>query len=61
MATANVIGRALNGVRCEDVCSVAATEEDATGMFVHIEQSAQARDKSVYGNWTKVFLDAFPL
>ncbi|KZW04420.1 hypothetical protein EXIGLDRAFT_599281 [Exidia glandulosa HHB12029] len=60
MATTNVVGRHLNGVDLSSVCEVGATAKTATGLFVHIEQSAASRSGDVYGNWTRALESAFP-
>ncbi|KAH8823793.1 hypothetical protein DL96DRAFT_1741902 [Flagelloscypha sp. PMI_526] len=60
-ATTNVIGRTMNGVPRADVCTTAATASTATGMFVHIEQSFFTVSSAVYGNWSNVFQEAFPV
>lgn len=59
MATTNIFGRYINGVRIEDVCIVPATVRSATGMFIHVEQAPISRGASVFINWTRALEKAF--
>ncbi|KNZ77950.1 hypothetical protein J132_02890 [Termitomyces sp. J132] len=50
-ATRNVVGRFLNGVRDEDVCTTSSNPSLVTGLFVHIEQAAVSRKSDSYEAW----------
>ncbi|KAG6818833.1 hypothetical protein H0H93_001239 [Arthromyces matolae] len=60
-ATKNVVGRFLNGVRDELVCSTPAdpSVQEVEGYFVHVEQSMEARWKEAYVGWAKALKEAF--
>ncbi|KAF8634723.1 hypothetical protein AX15_000739 [Amanita polypyramis BW_CC] len=57
-ATKNIIGRLINGVPQDKVCTQAATAENATGLFVHIEQDIDARKSENWETWAQVVSDA---
>ncbi|KAF9481091.1 hypothetical protein BDN70DRAFT_804100 [Pholiota conissans] len=58
-ATKNVVGRYLNGIHMRSVCTMGATSERATGVFVHAEQAWVARDKRQYAAWARAVVAAF--
>lgn len=57
LGTNNVFGRYVNGVPTANVCRQNAVEEDARGVFVHIEQKRHVRDD--WELWTRVIENAF--
>ncbi|KAF8172297.1 hypothetical protein BJ912DRAFT_994061 [Pholiota molesta] len=58
-ATTNVVGRYMNGVPVESVCSRGATSRHATGVFVHAEQASGARDRRHYAAWAAAVMASF--
>jgi hypothetical protein len=58
-ATTNVVGRYMNGVPMESVCSRGATSRHATGVFVHAEQALGARDRRHYAAWAEAVVASF--
>jgi len=57
--TKDIIGRLINGVPEDQVCTEFATVEGATGAFVQIEEDIEARKKDAWPTWASAFLDAF--
>ncbi len=53
------MGRLINGVPENWVCTDFATAEGATGSFIHIEQDVEARKEEAWDTWVEAFLDAF--
>ncbi|KAJ1555222.1 hypothetical protein HK096_006608 [Nowakowskiella sp. JEL0078] len=53
--SSNIFGRLVNGVAPDMVCSEAADVSQASGQFVHIEQSEPARISRAYPFWINVF------
>ncbi|KAG6860873.1 hypothetical protein C0995_006553 [Termitomyces sp. Mi166 len=58
-ATRNVVGRFLNGIKDEDVCTTSSNLSLATGLFVHIEQAAASRKDSSYDTWKWTLKETF--
>ncbi|KAM6491121.1 hypothetical protein JOM56_013360 [Amanita muscaria] len=58
-ATKNIVGRLINGVSENEVCSQAATANTTKGAFVHIEQAIELRMTEYWDTWVKVVLDSF--
>ncbi|KAG6811717.1 hypothetical protein H0H92_006118 [Tricholoma furcatifolium] len=58
-ATKNVVGRFLNGVADDQVCTMGASASFATGLFVHVEQSEITRNPNAYDGWTEALAGAF--
>ena len=57
--TKDIIGRLINGVPEDRVCTEFATVEGATGAFVQIEEDIEARKKGAWATWVSAFLNAF--
>ncbi|KAG6895593.1 hypothetical protein C0992_000473 [Termitomyces sp. T32_za158] len=58
-ATRNVVGRFLNGIKDEDVCTTFPGPLSAMGLFVHIEQAAAPRKSYSYGAWERALKKTF--
>ncbi|KAF8963321.1 hypothetical protein BDZ97DRAFT_1661869 [Flammula alnicola] len=58
-ATKNVVGRHLNGIHLENVCSMGATSKTVTGEFLHAEQAGIARNERHYKAWSQALVDTF--
>ncbi|CAA7263970.1 unnamed protein product [Cyclocybe aegerita] len=59
-ATRNVVGRRINGINPQHVCSVAADSDGATGEWVHIEQATIARIGDSFEGWSQAITHSFP-
>jgi len=57
--TKDIIGRLINGVPEDRVCTEFATVEGASGAFVQIAEDIEARKKDAWPTWASAFLDAF--
>jgi hypothetical protein len=58
-ATENIIGRLVNGVPRDAVCTAAAYPPAVAGSFIHIEQDAEVRQQGSWEAWVHAFLVAF--
>lgn len=58
-AGSNIFGRVLNGVDVGHECSSSANSTTATGYFIHVEQSLEARRRQAYSGWAKALLMTF--
>lgn len=58
-AGSNIFGRVLNGVPIGKECKLSANATTASGYFIHVEQSSQARKRSAYNVWAKAIIKVF--
>ncbi|KAG5651064.1 hypothetical protein H0H81_009999 [Sphagnurus paluster] len=58
-ATKNVVGRFLNGIQDDSVCTTASMASLVQGTFVHIEQAAISRLSTAYDAWGRALGNAF--
>ncbi|KAF8636146.1 hypothetical protein AX17_003759 [Amanita inopinata Kibby_2008] len=58
-ATKNIVGRLINGVSEDAVCSRAARAQDTQGQFVHLEQAATSRAMDSYQGWVQALQNSF--
>ncbi len=58
-ATKNVFARLLNGVAESEVCLEAATADNATGQFIHVEQAYHATLEDAFDGWARALIATF--
>ncbi|KAH7698051.1 hypothetical protein AAVH_34860, partial [Aphelenchoides avenae] len=58
VATTNLFGRVVNGVRPDQACHHKAKEANVRSQFISAEQKRKQRND--WSMWTAALLDAFP-